>query len=119
MKEHISTRGKEQNVRTFCRGPGKPCYTLCHYHTPFRLTSPWPPQESSASACLPYLMLCVISVYLISVSSERKRLFELVCLAIAPELFGLNQRKCGQAEGKRRASLQGSLGGPAVPSIFL
>lgn len=62
---------------------------------------------------------CVISVYLISFSSERKRLFELVCLAIAPELFGLNQRKCGQAEGKRRASLQGSLGGPAVPSIFL
>lgn len=34
MEEHISPRGKEQNVRTLCRGPGKPRYTL-----PFRLTT--------------------------------------------------------------------------------
>lgn len=42
MKEHISPRGKEQNVRALCRGPGKAHYTLCHYHTHSRLT-PWPP----------------------------------------------------------------------------
>lgn len=56
MEEHISPRGKEQNVRTLCRGPGKPRYTLPLPHT-FQTHLSLAPQESSASARLPYLML--------------------------------------------------------------